>query len=172
MPHGNQGGDERVTFITYKRQKAESGCYSPMDLCGRHGDVPKRFLSLSVISHGDEMLGWVTKLRSLHMQGWRGTSSRDFPATLCVWLTGRRDKSWKLGGSFQSTGNCLGLTAPQNQRPYPEYPVQMQKLEPNWMLNPKETKNQRKRVLWVNEPVEHRSQSKSPGDTRFEEQAC
>lgn len=63
------------------------------------------------------------------------------------------------------------MTAPQNQRPYPEHPVQMQKLEPNWMLNPKETKNQRKRVQWVIEPVEHGSQSESPGDTRFEEQA-
>lgn len=54
-----------------------------MDLWATWG-CPKEILSLSVISHGNEVLGWVAKLRSLHMQGWRGTSSRDFPATLCL----------------------------------------------------------------------------------------
>lgn len=115
-----------------------------------------------------------TKVRSLPMQGWREASSGDFPDILCVWLTRKRDMSWKLGKILPVYRDLPGMVMahPQNQRPNPEHPIQKKKLEVNWMWNPNKTKNryhQRKGVRRLNETVEHRSLSKSLGDTRFEE---
>lgn len=77
-----------------------------------------------LLSLATELGCWVgaAKLRSLHIQGWKEASSGDFPVTLCVYLTRRRDMSWKLGGFFQPTRTCHGHGSSSESKTIPRTP--------------------------------------------------